>query len=310
MKLVRLLTLLTASAALIGPAAAGAAKRPVVVELFTSQGCSSCPPADQILTRLSQRRGILAMTLPVNYWDMLGWKDTLASETNTHRQKAYASAMGHGGVYTPQMIVDGVSDIVGSRDGEIEGAIARREAEIEVSQARLEAVAAAHEAEIAAREEALAEAAAYHEQARAELVAEREELATARKQVQASRKTAKPSLAVPVSVSESPTSMHIAVGDGEKNDTAATIWLFHLRDAVTVNIGGGENGGRTMTYRNVVGDLRSVGQWNGDPVALEIPRANLNGLPHDAVAVIVQQGGYGRVVGATVISHPDYGASH
>jgi hypothetical protein len=300
----RLLLLL---ALLASPAAA---EPPVVVELFTSQGCSSCPPADQILTKLAQRRGILAMTLPVNYWDMLGWKDTLASAANTHRQKAYATAMGHGGVYTPQMIVDGVSDVVGSREGDVQGAIARREAEIEVSKARLEAVAAAHEAEIAAREEALAQAAAYHEQARAELVAERDELASARKQVQASRKNAKASLAVPVSVSESPTSMHIAVGDGDKIDTAATIWLFHLRDAVTVNIGAGENGGRTMTYRNVVGDLRSVGQWNGDPVSVEIPRANLNGLPHDAVAVVVQQAGYGRVIGATLISHPDYDASH
>jgi hypothetical protein len=306
MKLARLLTVLAATVALVGPAAAGAVKRPVVVELFTSQGCSSCPPADQILTRLAQRRGVLAMTLPVNYWDMLGWKDTLASEATTNRQKAYAATMGHGGVYTPQMIVDGTSDLVGNKDVAIEAAIEKHEAEIEASQARLEAFTDAREAANEAREEALEEA----YQARAQLVAEREEPASAREQVKAVRKTMKGSLAIPVSISESPSAMHIAVGDGDRNDTASTIWLFHLRDSVTVNIGAGENGGRTMTYRNVVGDLRPVGQWNGDAVAVDIPRSNLNGLPHDAVAVIVQQGGYGRIVGATYVSHPNYGASH
>jgi hypothetical protein len=309
MKLRHLIAILAATAAVIGPAVAGGAKRPVVVELFTSQGCSSCPPADQILTRLAQRRGVIAMTLPVNYWDMLGWRDTLATAATTNRQKAYASSMGHGGVYTPQMIVDGVSDVVGSKEAQIEAAIARREAEIEVSEARLEAVEAAREAELAAREAAALEA-SEQQQARAELVAEREELASARKDVDQSRKAKKVKIAVPVSVSESPTSMHIAVGDGDKNDTAATIWLFHLRDTVTVNIGGGENEGRTMTYRNVVGDLRPVGHWNGDAMSVDIPRAAFNGLPHDALAVVVQQGGYGRVVGATMVSHPDYGASH
>jgi len=308
MKFNRLIAILAATAAVIGPAVAGGVNRPVVVELFTSQGCSSCPPADQILTHLAQRRGIIAMTLPVNYWDMLGWRDTLATDATTKRQKAYAAAMGHGGVYTPQMIVDGVSDLVGNKEAQIEGAIARREAEIEASEARLEAVEAAREAELAAREAALE--ASEQQQARAELVTEREELATARKSVDQSRKARKTSIAVPVSVSESPTTMHIAVGDGSRNDPDATIWLFHLRDAVTVNIGGGENEGRTMTYRNVVGDLRPVGHWNGEQMTVDIPRANFNGLPHDALAVVVQQGGYGRVVGATMVSHPDYGASH
>jgi hypothetical protein len=306
MKLARLFTVLAATAALVGPAAAGDVKRPVVVELFTSQGCSSCPPADQILTRLAQRRGVLAMTLPVNYWDMLGWKDTLASEATTNRQKSYAATMGHGGVYTPQMIVDGTSDLVGNKDAAIEAAIEKHEAEIEASQARLEALTEARLAANEAREEAAEEV----DQARAQLVAEHEVIATTREQLKAARKSLKGSLAVPVSVSESPSALHIAVGDGDRNDTASTIWLFHLRDSVTVNIGGGENGGRTMTYRNVVGDLRPVGRWNGDAVSVDIPRSNLSGLPHDAVAVIVQQGGYGRVIGATLVSHPDYDASH
>lgn len=102
------------------------AKRQVVVELYTSQGCSSCPSADTLVDRLSERPDILALSLPVTYWDMLGWKDTLATEANTRRQKAYATAMGRGGVYTPQIIVDGVSDVVGSREPQIEAAIGAR----------------------------------------------------------------------------------------------------------------------------------------------------------------------------------------
>ena len=111
-----------ATAALADPAA-----RPVVVELYTSQGCSSCPQADAFLGQLAGRSDVLALSLPVTYWDMLGWKDTLASKGNTARQKAYAAAMGRGGVYTPQMIIDGIDDVVGSRVAAVDKDIAGRE---------------------------------------------------------------------------------------------------------------------------------------------------------------------------------------
>lgn len=107
-----------------------AAKRQVVLELYTSQGCNSCPPADALMERLSDRPDVLALSLPVTYWDMLGWKDTLASEGNTRRQKAYAAAMGHGGVYTPEIVVDGVTDVVGSRETQVEAAITARRADM------------------------------------------------------------------------------------------------------------------------------------------------------------------------------------
>ena len=126
-----LLGLILAALTLVAsPAAEAAGKRPVVVELFTSQGCSSCPPANSLLARLADRKDVIAMSLPVTYWDMLGWKDTLGSELNTRRQKAYAAAMGRGGVYTPQMIVDGTLDVVGSREKSVEAAIASREADM------------------------------------------------------------------------------------------------------------------------------------------------------------------------------------
>ncbi|MGQ0741838.1 MAG: DUF1223 domain-containing protein [Alphaproteobacteria bacterium] len=99
---------------------------PVVVELFTSQGCADCPPADAFLGELAKRRNTIAITLPVTYWDMLGWKDTFASEANTTRQKAYAKALGRSGVYTPQMIVNGTADVVGGRRDQVLSTVAAR----------------------------------------------------------------------------------------------------------------------------------------------------------------------------------------
>ncbi len=100
----------------LGASAAAAKAEGVrnVLELFTSQGCSSCPPADRILSRLAQDPDTLALSFPVDYWDYIGWKDTLATPIYTARQKAYASATGKGQVYTPQVIVNGLTDVVGS----------------------------------------------------------------------------------------------------------------------------------------------------------------------------------------------------
>ncbi|MBK9081141.1 MAG: DUF1223 domain-containing protein [Rhizobiales bacterium] len=87
---------------------------PSVVELFTSQGCSSCPPADAMLSRIALQPGVIALSMPVDYWDYLGWKDTLAQPAFTQRQKAYAHARGDARVYTPQIVVDGAAHAVGS----------------------------------------------------------------------------------------------------------------------------------------------------------------------------------------------------
>jgi hypothetical protein len=98
--------------AAIRPAAAGPVR--AVVELFTSQGCSSCPPADKVLGDLAKDPTILAVSLPIDYWDYIGWRDTLASPLFTARQKAYAATTGKDQVYTPQAIINGVQDAVGS----------------------------------------------------------------------------------------------------------------------------------------------------------------------------------------------------
>ncbi|HUJ02655.1 MAG TPA: DUF1223 domain-containing protein [Rhizomicrobium sp.] len=214
-----------------------------MVELFTSQGCDSCPPADAILTQLAaSRRDVLAMTLPITYWDMLGWKDTFASDADTKRQKAYAQTMGHGGVYTPEMIVDGISDVVGSRETQVNAAIAARAADAQ---------------------------------------------------------------SVSVTLSASKTEVRVMVGSAEGHDDA-TIWFFRVLPQASVTVTGGENAGHTMTYRNVVRDIRAVGMWKGQPVTLDLPREELTGRSKDSIAVIVQQGGYGRIVGAAMIEPPPH----
>ncbi len=224
-------------------ASAGDGIRPVVVELYTSQGCSSCPPADALMGQLTQRPDLLAVSLPITYWDMLGWKDTLASPANTARQKAYSQMMGHGGIYTPQIIVDGLTDVVGSRDAQVKAAIAAREAHMS---------------------------------------------------------------AVSVLLKPDAHQVHVLIGAGKPTD--ATVWVFHILTTATVNIGKGENEGRTMTYRNVVRDLKPVGSWKGQTLALDLPRHDPADPPHDAMAVVVQQGGYGRVIGAAFIARPSYSA--
>ena len=94
-----------------------------VVELFTSQGCSSCPPADKILGELAKDPSVIALSMPIDYWDYLGWKDTLADSRFSARQKAYSHMRGDRDVYTPQVIINGAAHVIGSDRTRIEGAI-------------------------------------------------------------------------------------------------------------------------------------------------------------------------------------------
>src|SRR5690349_13094612 len=94
-----------------------------VVELFTSQGCSSCPPADKIIGELAKDPSVIAMSMPIDYWDYLGWKDTLADSRFSARQKAYSRMRGDREVYTPQAVVNGSVHVIGSDRSSIENAI-------------------------------------------------------------------------------------------------------------------------------------------------------------------------------------------
>jgi hypothetical protein len=115
---------LFAGAMLAASVGAAAAQPLTVVELFTSQGCSSCPPANANLIKVKDQPGVLALSFNVTYWDYLGWKDTFGRKEFTDRQVRYEPPLGHDGPFTPQVVVNGKADAVGAAPGEIQRLIA------------------------------------------------------------------------------------------------------------------------------------------------------------------------------------------
>jgi hypothetical protein len=129
-------SLLLAASLVLAAAPASAAGRPILIELFTSEGCSSCPPADAFLTELAARPEVLALSMHVDYWDRLGWKDRFSSAALTARQRRYATLLGLATVYTPQMVIDGHWQAVGSDRaavGEALAAASRKRAAVPVA---------------------------------------------------------------------------------------------------------------------------------------------------------------------------------
>lgn len=113
------------AALLSGAALAADPAHPTVVELYQSQGCSSCPPADVVVNALANRPDVLALSFAVTYWDRLGWKDTFGDPAYTRRQADYAAANRQFSVSTPQVIINGRGAVVGNRKGEVDAAITR-----------------------------------------------------------------------------------------------------------------------------------------------------------------------------------------
>src|ERR1700722_14827117 len=99
---------------LLSSATCAAESRPVVVELFTSQGCSSCPPADRLLGELARRKDIVALGFHITYWDGAAWRDPFSRQASTDRQMAYDRRLPGGQIYTPQLVIEGTTDLVGS----------------------------------------------------------------------------------------------------------------------------------------------------------------------------------------------------
>ncbi len=215
-----------------------------VIELFTSQGCSSCPAADKLAGELANDPSLVVMSLSVDYWDYLGWKDTLAVAGHTGRQRAYSKARGDREVYTPQVVVNGVAHVIGSDKGAIESAIAKT----------------------------------------------RQQPAT---------------LALPVTLTVSGDQISVTLPAAKGGAAKGEVWLCPITKNVPVEIGRGENTGKTITYHNVVRRWVKLGDWTGVARTFTLPKRDVTDAGGDAVAVIVQQGSKeapAGMLGATVAS--------
>lgn len=226
------------SAAPAKASAVAVAGEPVLLELFTSQGCSSCPPADALAEKLSLNPGLVVISRNVTYWDRLGWKDTLGKESNTALQQDYArrGLAGRNGVYTPQLVVNGRYGLVGSHGSEVAPSVkqyGKSDAAIRVT----------------------------------------------------------PGAGGGYAVALSGT------GAGK-----AELVLLAVTRKVAVGIGSGENGGRTVTYPNVLRAERKVADWAGGKanVTLAAPQLKVPGA--DRYALVLRQPGGGKVLAARWVS--------
>ena len=223
---------------LSGGAHAEQAKTPVVIELYTSQACSSCPPADKFLGELARQKGVIALSLHVTYWNYLGWKDNFSSAAATSRQRAYRWSLRQSMIWTPQIIVHGRYPTVGSdrsKVGYYMGHVLKGEY--------------AH---------------------------------------------------VPVTLEKAGAGkIRVLVGAATgKAPKAGEIYLFLFDKQHTRKIRAGENAGRTITYSHVVREIRRIGDYKGDAVALTVSAAGDKGAARDGAVVLVQNRRVGPIFGA------------
>jgi hypothetical protein len=223
---------------------AGAAEPRALVELFTSQGCSSCPAADKLLGELAGDPSLVAISVPIDCWDYLGGKDTLASPAHSARQRAYARVRGDRQVYTPQIVVNGSTHVLGSDHAAIERAI-----------------------------------------------------------VQTDRNAA--IMSVPILMSIGGSKLNVRVESSGRDHFGGEVWLCPLAKSVQVQIGRGENRGRTVTYHNVVRRWVKLGDWIGTESTWSVPISEIETDEIDATVVMVQQGTHDRpgiILGAGFVS--------
>jgi hypothetical protein len=231
-----------AGAAMFGAAGAEPGARPVVVELFTSQGCSSCPPADALLAELSQRPGVITLSLNVDYWDYLGWRDTLGSSDCAQRQRDYAARRSDGHVYTPQVVINGRDQMVGSDRQAVLASLARERAR-------------------------------------------------------------DPDGTIPLALTSGEREVWIDVAAAPRPELRqeATVWVVSLVPEIVVEIGRGENAGRTITYTNVVRKIIPAGMWHGRDLRLSLPKPAIMGEAATC-AVLLQADGTGPILGASSLA--------
>jgi len=220
---------------LISWTSAKADQQEIVVELFTSQGCSSCPPADDLLAQLDRRDDVFGLTLAVDYWDYLGWKDQFADKAHTERQKDYQEFLGGANVYTPQMVIGGATQAVGSQPEAVQTAI-----DIHKSGNRP---------------------------------------------------------ALPIALRGVGGDLVIDLPAGRPAGTA-TVWLVLYDRDRKVTVTGGENGGRSLNYHNVVRGFQRIDTWEGRAKTITVSSAELaRHAQTEACAVLVQEWGTGPIIG-------------
>lgn len=202
---------------------------PIVVELYQSQGCSSCPPANLALNTIADNPDVIALNFSVTYWDRLGWTDVFGDQKYTDRQVAYARTLRERNVYTPQVVINGTRAIVGNRPGELKEAIGN------------------------------------------------------------SRK-----IYGGPSITNNNGIISIAKAGNKQYNTK--IWLVRY-DPRTLNVAikSGENGGRTLPHKNIVRELRDVGEWNGAQKNFALPKAKDNRWKS---VILVQNMGTGKILSA------------
>jgi hypothetical protein len=210
------------------PALAAESGQPTVLELFQSEGCSSCPPAEAVLGRIADRPDVIALSFEVTYWDRLGWTDRFGDAAFTQRQYDYAAAINSDQVYTPQMIVNGRGRLVGTDPAEVDAALG-----------------------LYAR--------------------------------------ADPGPAITVAGGA------VTIGTAANAGGPASVWLVRYDPrTIAVPVESGENGGRTLTHRNLVRALVKLGAWDGQAQRFTLPP----GPPGLATAILVQTGTAGPIVAA------------
>jgi hypothetical protein len=216
-----------------------------VVELFTSQGCSSCPPADTFFAELAAKEDIVALAYHVDYWDYLGWQDTLSRKENTERQYDYMRAFGNRSVYTPQAVINGRSHVNGASRKEVDGALARMERTGE-------------------------------------------------------------GMRVGIKVSQTSDRVMIDAGEAGNGPRDAHVVIVYFDPPQTIDIGKGENSGRSMTYWNAVSGIQTAGMWHGKAQRYELPMSEIS--KKGGCAVLLQSVGKdgmpGPILGAAFIHKP------
>lgn len=243
MMMVRMLALLSLAMLLLpaAPVLAAEAQPRVVVELFTSEGCSSCPPADTYLGELAQRPDVLALAFHVDYWNYIGWNDPYASKLATQRQHDYARHLNLRYVYTPQMVINGTTEGVGSERLSIGPMIKAAE-----------------------------DAKALHQH---------------------------------VGIARNGDGTLVIHVDASAGAEPATLWLVAFDHEHATPVLHGENEGQTLKEYQVVRSFAAIGTWRGAALDLTLS-AEHQPAGDRGLAVLLQQGGTGRIIGAAVLNRP------